>query len=470
MRSWFPQLALPLVLAGCEGSRTLRIVPPEGLTDARALLFHFDALSGDGSSFALAVERTNGALGPLIFEDHPWSERYPETPAISVLAYPQPLSELELAPGRLDPPAEPRLCLLAEPTQIFDGAVGEVEVAGWTSRDQISQGERELLIADGGGRPCRRPNLCLPVHAELMDLGVANNIDVMVKLDAQHALIGAESSGYHLADRRGVRPAPEWSGLPTRSAVVAPEGIVWGGGERGLVVYGPAGGPFTEVPVPDASVTIWALAIQPEPRRVLAVGLSGPGQDDPPPLPPFRLGLWEREGDVWVERFLSEVPYASPTQAGVAWIDTDEAWIAFGDIRILYYRAGQADLRVALDVDAVAAPRIDALTMHPRWGLLIGTGEGNLYYQDPGGSRFGAAPDVNFLSPILVVGALGDRLFPAGIGGRVLQTHPLGAPCRQNLSAGSDSSEVVELEGALLLGGGNAEPRFHNRLTWIIPD
>lgn len=455
----------------CRPILDLHLSPPPETDQASSLIFLFDEARDPPQRFAVATERgADGDLAPVILEGTPWFTNAPRSPQVSLAAYPSSLKALELPAGLVPNPRGPRLCELADPILVFDGDVQDDQVVRWSPRDSLLPEERSLLIGDAPDAPCRQADLCLKVHTEVLELPTVGNVDVLLPLDSERALVGANGSEWFVVDRTSVRAATEWQGMPAVSAILTPEGVLWAGGRQGEVRRGPAGGPFVDVPLPRPDLGVWAMGFQDSPRRILALGNYRADPGTPPPEPPPRIGLYEWSDAGWIERFYSEVPLSSPGSSQIRWLGEGEAWVSYGDRKILEYREGRVQQRPALEVEALVEPRVEALLYHPRWGLMIGSGEGSLYYRDPEVGEYRAAPDVVFLSAIQVIGAIGDNLFVGGIGGRLLQHHPLGAPCRENISSGSDYGEAAAVGGALLMGGGNNEVSRMNLVTWVIPD
>lgn len=464
-------LTFGFVGLACRPILDLHLQPPPEVDQATSLIFFFDETRDPPMRFAVAAERSaDGVLAPVILEGTPWFTSAPRSPRVSLVAYSQSLAALELQTGLVPTPSGPRLCELGEPALSFEGEVEDEQVVRWIPRDSLLPAERAQLIADGPDAPCRQPNLCLKVHTEVQEIPTRGNVDVLLPLGPRRALVGADFVDWFEVDRSSVRTATAWQGLPSLSAIMTPEGDLWAGGKLGEVRHGPPGGPFVAVPLPRDDMGVWAMGFQASPRLILAFATYKADPGTPQPEPPPRIGLYEWSAGGWIERYYSEVPLSSPGSSQIRWLGESEAWIAYGDREILEYRRGQVQRRPPFTVEALVEPRVDAVLNHPRWGLMIGSGDGLLYYRDPEVGEYRAAPGVSFLSTIQVLGAWGDHVFVGGVAGRLQQHHPFSAPCRDDISAASDVSVALTLDDGVLLGGGNDVRDRMNRLTWVIPD
>ena len=442
---------MTLALAACERTETRYVPSPSLEPDDGAVIFLMPGLA------ALAVARADVEDGAI---------RFPLTnPAdpllLTALVYPHTLARLELLAG---PIAEgsPRSCLLAAPSAVYDAAISDGHASRWTRRPgALSESTRAEVL---GSRICVPPNLCRTFDARAHTLDTVANVEVLVALDDEAALVGDIHGRFDRATRDRVTRLPALDGLPSRSGFRAADGRIWLGGSEGALTRGTIDDGFEPVEVPLSIRSIRAIGESPRGELLL---IASDRHDEEAEIGDIHLVHYDGvrfrvvyEGiDVGIR----------PNQSAVLWRDDAVAYVAYGGATILRYASGEVEHRDAERALPIQ-PSFNGLAWVEGMGLVAAGGDGFLYSSENTlDARLQARSGVVLGKAIETVASIYGGAFFGGTGGTLGQHYASAQPCDAGAIVRSDVEEMVQMGRDLLVGGGSYDQSALNQVTWLIP-
>jgi hypothetical protein len=443
MRGWWSFL----LLAAC-GERVLEIPRPDWPEGATSYVVFFVAPDGE----ILAANANEPATRTVDLAAH-FPASFADDTSATIVWYRESLAELELATGSFDPLTRP--CEIERPIDVVRYVRLATPEVDWMTKVELGDPLKKRLRGDRCGR-----DLCLDFETRSIELVAANGGGVTMILPAPDGDMFVAANVYFRVDQTSATPVgPTLAPLPTQDGFIGDGRFGFAGSnDVGAVVFeGPWDWRFQSVSstiVPSLHGRIGGFRRSPDGSRSLAI--SGPTTLAPSEV----YELHEHRNGTWAK--LHEGPVVGSPQTArlrIVWLDDDRALAVSGD-KIWVYEDG-----VVRDAQGISG--VTALAVHPRFGLLAGTLDGDGY-----AAPAADGPWTRVLGPgyaIEVVHAYADGFLIGRPNGVLEQYQPEGLPCDGGPAISQDVERIGEIDGKFLVGGGAPSGSDTNYVTWLTP-
>lgn len=365
------------------------------------------------------------------------------------------LDDLGLVAGSL-PAAGPdeRPCALGAPSVVRQAEVIEGTVGDWITI--VISDVRAPVVAHMfyDAEACTQVSLCRELRSSRMMINDRQNIETILALDDEMALIGTRSQRFVTVTRDDVVARPSLDGAPGHAGALAKDGTLWLGGQGGRVAYGPMFGPMTEVNTGLEGHTVEALHVAPD-GLVYAIASTQTGTSS-------RLLAYDGEWSVLAGREHREGVIATSNAAIVQTRDGKVVAIDGGPLVWLT----DASLEV-VEIAPDQANQYTAIAIHPTLGVVLGNDLGQIHSNlDPRNDRWIRRGDT-IGRTVEMLGVYDGIVLYGGANGLLHQYIEGSAICPLEVSVGVDLNLMAVVGDRIVMGGGNAEFERSNQVAWV---
>jgi hypothetical protein len=374
------------------------------------------------------------------------------------LDYDQSLDDFEMVGGQLFAAGpDERPCALGRPAVVRRADLRDRAVSDWINippADIPGTIVSHLIVSDDS---CVEIDLCRQVFAVQYPIQDPANIEIILAIDDDQALVGTRSRRFVTATRDGITARPQLDGFPGRAGTMDRDGNLWLGGGGGRILFGPPLVPQNDLSIADAAgFSVEALLVTRE-AVVFAVALTESSTV---------TRIYRHDG-AWALLDEVSVPSNGATSSNAALAELRDGSVVAID--------GSATIWV-LDPDGtfdrVTPPldnRCSAVTVHPRLGLVIGTDLGFIYTTLDPRSREWLRRGPPIARTLEAAGIFGDAILYGGANGILGQFHEGSVDCPVDATVGVDLNLMASFEDGIMMGGGNIATGS-NQVAWVVLD
>lgn len=452
MRGLPPVAALAAcALTACGGASDDLFIPRPELGSAATVLVVVEA--GDRRLARLDRAEASALRIPLP------ADAPQDSLTVTLATYDAPPASLPAPEGPVDLGAA-LPCTLGEPTRVLRTTLVDGRAAAWRPLDAT---ESDAFVRDrlfGDGAPdCLRPDVCRGLTLRVVPLPIAESMEAMVAVDDETVLVGGISGTFFLVTRDGrVTARPDLDGFPARVLAREASGALWFGGLKGRVARGPLEGPFTEVPLaPDDDVG-W-IEVAPDDARVVAVRTStlGSGRN--------QVTVSERTGARWLDLTAQTAPGLGLTRTRAAWTADGQLLVIYGGLDVFHLR-GDLWRRRTVQLDPFPVS-LNAIAIAADGAALVGGTDGLVHRSEAPFSTWFPVPGIEVGGQVKGLVATDFGFLYGRSDGRLGQHVRGGAPCRDEVLAGSDVELIVPVGDAYAATGGLIGVPGVSAVTWV---